>query len=208
MKGVMPVVRPRRVESVPARITGAHQARVVGVSLGEHLHRPVQRRRSSMHFGGQLLEDVQWRVVDDRLYRVQAQAVDVVIANPHQRVVHDETTNLVAAVFVETERPPPRSPMSIDEIRSEISEEVAHRAGMVVDDIENYAETGRVTAVDQPLETGWTPVGVMRSEEIHTVIPPPAIARELGDRHELDGVDAQRNEVRKMVDHAVEGACA
>lgn len=47
---------------------------------------------------------------------------------------------------------------------------------------------------------------MVRSEEIHTVIPPPAIARELGDRHELDAVDAERDEVGKMVDHAVECA--
>jgi len=206
MKCVMPVVRPRRIEAVPARIAGAHQARVVGVSFGEQQHRPVQRRRRSMHFGGQLLEDVLWRIVDDRVHRVQTQAVDVVIANPHQRVVHNEATNLVAAVSVEIERSPPGGPISIGEVRAEIAQVVAHRARVVVDDVEHDAETGGMTVVDQPLETGWTPIGVVRSEEIHTVIPPPAIARELGDWHELDGVDAERDEVGKMVDDAVEGA--
>jgi hypothetical protein len=75
---------------------------------------------------------------------------------------------------------------------------------VVVDDVENDAETGSMTVVDQPLETGWTPIRVVRSEKIYTVIPPPAIARELGDRHKLDGVDAERDEVGKMVDHAIE----
>ena len=96
--------------------------------------------------------------------------------------------------------------MSIGEVRAEIAQVVAHRARVVVDDVENNAETGGMTFVDQLLETGWTPVGVVRGEEIHAVIPPPAIARELGDRHDLDGVNAERDEVGKMVDHAVEGA--
>src|SRR6266566_592600 len=159
-----------------------------------------------MDFGGQLLEDVQRRIVDDRVHRVQTQAVDVVIANPHQRVVDDEATDHVAAVFVEIERSPPGGRVSIDEVRAEIAQVVAHRASVVVDDVENDAETSGMTVVDQPLETGWTPVGVVRSEEIHTVIPPPAIAGKLSDWHELDGVDAERDEVGKMVDHAVEGA--
>src|SRR6266702_4910168 len=159
-----------------------------------------------MYLGGQLLEDVQRRIVDDRVHRVQTQAVDVVITNPHQCVVHDEATDLVAAVSVEIERSPPGGSISIGEVRAEIAQVVARRACVVVDDVENDAETGGMTLVDQPLETGWTPIGVVRCEEIHTVIPPPAIARELGDWHELDGVDAERDEVGKMVDHAVEGA--
>src|SRR5206468_4722383 len=187
----MPVVRPRRVESVPTRIAGANQARVVGFSFGEQQYRPTQRRRCSMNFGGQLFEDVQWRIVDDRVHRVQSQAVDVVITNPHQRVLHNEATDLVAAVPVEIERGPPGGPMSIGEVRAEIAKVVAHRARVVVDDVENDAETGGMTFVDQLLETGWTAIGMVRGEEIHAVIPPPAIARELGDWHELDGVDAE-----------------
>ena len=159
-----------------------------------------------MHFGGELFEDVERRIVDDRVHRVQSQAVDVVITNPHQRVLHNEATDLVAAVPVEIERGPPGGPMSIGEVRAEIAKVVAHRARVVVDDVENDAETGGMTFVDQLLETGWTPVGVVRGEEIHAVIPPPAIARELGDWHQLDGVDAERDEVRKMVDHTVECA--
>jgi hypothetical protein len=77
---------------------------------------------------------------------------------------------------------------------------------VVIDDIENDAETGGMTVVDQPIETGRTPIGVVWSEKIYTVIPPSAIAREFGDRHKLDGVDAERDEVGKMVDHAVESA--
>ena len=159
-----------------------------------------------MHFGGQLFEDVQRRIVDDRVHRVQSQAVDVVVTNPHQRVLNDEATDFVAAVPVEIERSPPGGPISTGEVRAEIAKVVAHRARVVVDDVENDAYAGGMTVVDQLLETGWTPIGVVRSEEIHTVIPPPAIARELGDWHELDGVDAERDEVGKMVDHAIEGA--
>src|SRR2546427_3945505 len=159
-----------------------------------------------MYLGGQLLEDVQRRIVDDRVHRVQSQAVDVVITNPHQRVLHNEATDLVAAVPVEIERGPPGGPMSIGEVRAEIAKVVAHRARVVVDDVENDAYTGGMTVVDQLLETRWTPIGVVRSEEIHTVIPPPPIARQLGDWHELDGVDAERDEVGEMVDDAVEGA--
>ena len=76
---------------------------------------------------------------------------------------------------------------------------------MVVDDIENDAEPGGVTRFDQPFETGGSPVGVMRSEEIRAVIAPPTIAGELSDRHQLKGVDAELAEVGEAVDHTVEG---
>lgn len=81
----------------------------------------------------------------------------MVIANPHQRVVDDEATDLVAAGFVEIERSPPGGSLSIGEVRAELAQVVAHRACVVIHDVENDAETGGMTLVDQPLETGWTP---------------------------------------------------
>ena len=49
-------------------------------------------------------------------------------------------------------------------------------------------------------------VGVVRGEEVDAVVAPAAVARELGHRHELDGVDAQLDEVVEVLDDAVERA--
>src|SRR5216683_1768626 len=206
MERMVPIVRPGRVESISAYIAAANQTRVVGVRFGDQQHRPMKRRGQRIDLAGQLLEYVLWGLVNDRVHRVQAQAVDVVLANPHQRVVDDEATDLVAAGAVEIERGSPCGAVAIGEVRAELVQEIAQRACMVVHDVQNDSETRGVTLVDELFETRGTAVGMMGSEEIHAVIAPPTIARELGDRHKLDDVDAEVDEVGEPLDHSVEGS--
>src|SRR5216683_658958 len=203
MERMVPIVRPGRVESISAYIAAANQTRVVGVRFGDQQHRPMKRRGQRIDLAGQLLEYVLWGLVNDRVHRVQAQAVDVVLANPHQRVVDDEATDLVAAGAVEIERGSPCGAVAIGEVRAELVQEIAQRACMVVHDVQNDSETRGVTLVDELFETRGTAVGMMGSEEIHAVIAPPTIARELGDRHKLDDVDAEVDEVGEPLDHSI-----
>src|SRR5260370_20649843 len=113
MERMMPIVRPRRVESMSAYVAAGNQTRVVGVRFGDQQHRPMKRRGQRIDLAGQLLEYVLWGLVNDRVHRVQAQAVDVVLANPHQRVVDDEATDLVAAGPLAIQIASPCAPLSI-----------------------------------------------------------------------------------------------
>src|SRR5579864_9800747 len=100
----------------------------------------------------ELFEDMDRRVVDDGVNRVQPQPVDVVVANPHGGVVDHEPAYLVAAGSVEVDAPSPKRPVAPAEVRAELGKKVAGRAEMVVDHVEDHRETGTMAPVDQALQ--------------------------------------------------------
>ena len=51
-------------------------------------------RRGGIRLLGELLQDVLRRVVDERVHGVEPEPVDVVVAQPHQRVVDDVAAHL------------------------------------------------------------------------------------------------------------------
>ena len=129
------------------------------------------------------------------MHSVEAQAVDVVVAHPLQSVVQHESPHFVAFRSVEVEARPPVGLMAIREVRAELREKVAHRAEVVVNHVHHDAQPGQMARIDQPLQARRTTVGVMGREEIDPVVAPSAIAGKLRHRHELDSVDAKREEV-------------
>src|SRR4051812_35448190 len=96
----------------------------------------------------QLLQKWNRRRVDDRVNRVQSQPVDVIIAQPHERVIAKETADFVAIRPVEVERISPRRVMARGKVRTEHGQVIATRSEMVVDDIEQYGEPALVAGVD------------------------------------------------------------
>ena len=62
-----------------------------------------------------------------------------------------------------------------------------------------------MAGVDQALEAVRAAVGVVGRVQVDAVVAPAALAGELGDGHQLDGVDAEVDEVVEVVDGAVEG---
>ena len=201
---MMPLVGPGGVEAVPAGVHGTDEPRVVEVALGGQEERPALVRGQRRHLGAELLEEVRCRVVGDRVHRVEAQPVAVVVAQPHQCVVDDEPAYLVAAGSVEVDRRAPVGLVPLGEVRPELGQVVACRAEVVVDDVHDHAEAIRVCRVDQPLQPIGPAVGVMRGEQVHPVIAPAARAGELGDRQQLDRVHAEADQVAEVPDRPVE----
>jgi hypothetical protein len=73
---------------------------------------------------------------------------------------------------------------------------VALRAEVVVDDVEQHHQPAGVGGVDQRLEVlraGRSGCPARTAE--HAVVAPVARAGEVGDRHQLDGGDAELDEV-------------
>ena len=103
-------------------------------------------------FRRQLLEKMARRGVDQRMHRVEPEAVEVVVAQPHQRVVAEEPADLVAAGVIEIDRVAPRRVVAVGEIRAEPAQVVAGRSEVVVDDVENDRQAAGVAGVDQPLQ--------------------------------------------------------
>src|SRR5437763_913171 len=79
------------------------------------------------------------RVVD-RVHRVEAQAVDVIVADPAARAVDDPVAHLVAVGSVEVDGRSPRRPVAVGEVRAEVGQVVPLRTDVVVDDVEHDAE--------------------------------------------------------------------
>ena len=139
------VVIPLRVQAVPAGLRRGHEPGIVGVGLGDQHQIPVQPSRERPDLGGQLLQQVHSAAVLERVHRVEPQTVQMVVAQPHQRVRHDERPDLVGARLVQVDRGAPGRDVRIGEVRAEVGEPVAG-AHVVVDDVEQDSEArGRGT---------------------------------------------------------------
>jgi hypothetical protein len=73
----------------------------------------------------------------------------------------------------------------------------AARADVVVDDVEDDAQTGAVGGVDEARQAVRAAIGRVGGREVDAVVAPPVVAGELGDRHELDVGDAQLGQRRE-----------
>jgi hypothetical protein len=57
---------------------------------------------------------------------------------------------------------------------------------MVVNDIENHREAMRVGGIHQGAQVIGLPIDARRGVEAHAIVTPVALARKIGQRHELD----------------------
>ena len=200
---VVEVIVPLRVEPVAARLPGRDQPGVVEVGLGHQGERPSGRRGEGVHRDRQFLEDVQRAVVHQRVHRVEAEPVEVVVPQPRQRVLHDERAHLIGARLVQVDRRAPRRHVRVGEVRPERGEPVA-RPDMVVDDIEVDGEPARVAGVHEPLQRVRPAVGLVHRPQADPVVPPAMIAGERGQRHQLDHRHAEIREVVQTLDGGVQ----
>lgn len=100
----------------------------------------------------------------------------------------------------------PQGVVGLGEVGAEAAEVVPCGAEVVVDDIERDTEAAGVRGVDEALQRRRTSVGVVDGVEGDAVVAPAALARESGDRHQLDDVDAELGEVVEALDRRVERA--
>ncbi len=127
----------------------------------------------------------------DGMHGVQAQGVDVTLPLPVEGVFDEVTAHVVAVGAVEVERLAPWRAVPVGEIGREVGEGIAFGADVVVDDVEHHGQTMPVSRIHQPFQSDRAAVGVLRRERIDAVVAPVARAGKLGDRHQLDGRDAE-----------------
>jgi hypothetical protein len=73
----------------------------------------------------------------------------VILLEPVKRVADEVAAYLVGPGTVEVDRRTPGRPVALREVGSELGEYVALGAQMVVDHVEDHAESGAVRGVDQ-----------------------------------------------------------
>jgi hypothetical protein len=164
-------------------------------TLGELRRRP-----------GELGEHVGGGVVAELVHGVETERVEVEVAEPPQRVVDDEGTDVLGAGLVEVDGGAPRGVVGLGEVGPEDGEVVAGGAEVVVDHVEADAQVAGVSGVDESLQGGGAAVGVVDGVEIDAVVTPATVPGEGRHRHQLDDVDAELGEVVEPLDRGVEGA--
>ena len=131
------------------------------------------------------------------MHRVQAQAVEAVFQQPHQRVVDEEVPHLAPP---EVDGRAPRGVLVFAEEALGVAMQViAVRAEVVVDHVENHRQAMAVGGVDQVFELFGSAVGGLGRVGQNPVVAPIAITGELRQRHQFDRGDAQIDEARQVL---------
>jgi hypothetical protein len=146
--------------------------RVVQVALGDQGERASYGGRQRVDLGRELLEHVGRRLVGERVHGVEPQPVDVVVAQPHQRVVDDPPAYLVGVRVVEVDALSPGRVMPVGEVRSEPVQVVAAGAQVVVYDVEDDTQPPRMAGVDEARETVGAAVRLVDGVDVHAVVAP------------------------------------
>ena len=76
----------------------------------------------------------------------------------------------------------------------------AFRTEVIVDDIEQHHEPARMGGVDEGLQVFRAAIGIGRREGQHAVIAPVPPAGKSGNRHDLDGSDAEIDQMVQLAD--------
>jgi len=192
---VVEVVVPLRIEA-----TRAEQVRLVGLVFQDEMHLAVGDRHAYVAGeGGQPIG------MADRVHRVQAQAVEAVFLQPVQRVVQEEVADRLQP-DVDRRAPGRVRAIVAEKGRCVLTEIIAVRPEMVVDDVEDEHEAETVRGIDQRLQFIGRAVGRRRRVGQHAVVAPVAGARKLRDRHQLDRGDAELAQPGQRLAHPIEAA--
>ncbi len=192
---VVEVVAPLRAQTVAARLGTANHLRIVEVALGDHDQPAAELPFETVDRAPELLEEVQRRLVVEGMNRVHAQPVGMIVAQPHTRVINEETSNFIASRAVEVDGRAPGRSVALGEIGAELVEVVSLGAEVVVNDIYEDGEPLPMRRIDEPLDPVRATVSLVRGEEVDPVVSPPPRSGGGGKRHELHVGHAQVDEV-------------
>ncbi len=197
------VVGPFGVAAPAAGAARAGHLRVVEAALGDDEGAVVARVDAVV----ELAEDVLRAHVEDGVDRVEPQPVDVEVADPALGALEDPFAHGVGVGVVEVDRLAPEDLVLLGEVGAEgLHRRDARGAQVVVDDVQDDAQTGGMGGVDEPLQPVRPAVAGLRGADVHAVVAPAVGAGELGDRHELDVGDAEGGEPGQVVDRRLERA--
>ncbi len=152
-----------------------------------------------MHGAHDLFEDVGVAVIEDGLGGIQAQAVEMELADPIAGIGEIEIAHRPAIVGVEIDGRAPIGDVLLGEVVvGELAQVIARRAKVVVDHIEDDGEAQAVGGLDEARACRRGAVLVRRGKQADAVIAPAEVAGEVGDGHDLDDGDAGVFEMREF----------
>jgi hypothetical protein len=141
-----------------ARRVADEVARFVAVVLEHEVHVSLAPRAVAYR-ACELGQDPGPRVVGDRVHRVEAQAVEVILLEPVEGVVDEEIPHGARPGAAEVDRGAPWGPMGrVEELRRVDVQVVALGSEVVVDDVEQHHQPARVRRGDERLQRLRRPV--------------------------------------------------
>ncbi len=184
--GVMEVVGPHARHAAAAPLDRVQERVQVPVVLGDQVHRAIGDVRRDLP--RELREEVLGAVVGERMRGVEAQPIQVVLEQPVQRVVAEESSDVRAAwaIQVDAAAPGRLGPVGEDRRRHPRREVRAVGSEMVVDDVEKDGQAERMRPIDKGPQVVRVPVSVRGREERGAVVPPVPRAWKRRDGHQLD----------------------
>ena len=202
---VVKVIVPLRVESVTAELSRADQPRVVGGAFGKEKDLAIQLLGPVADGIRQLFEEGIRRMIQDGVYGVQTQSIEMKVGDPIKRVIDKVASYVIAIGAVEIHRRPPGGFVALGVVRGEVRQIIPFGSEMVVDNVEDRRDPLFVTGVDQPFQPQGSAVGVLRGEWISAIVSPVSSPGKLRDGHEFHGRDAQGLEIGDMWNDRFEG---
>jgi hypothetical protein len=151
-------------------------------------------------------EERSGRLIKDGVDGIEAEGIDMELGLPEEGVLQEKVADGITVGPVEVEGLSPGSAIAISEVGGEISEVIAFGPEVIVDDVQNDREAGRVTGIDQFLEAVRSAIGILHGEWIGAVVAPVAGPGELGHGQQFDGGDAEVTELVEVFDDGFEGA--
>src|SRR5258708_14746730 len=100
-----------------------------------------------MNLLGQFFEKRNGRMVENRMHRVEPERIDVAINDPVKCILNKIIAHLVAPRTIEIKRRSPRRLVSVGEVRPELGKIISLRAGMIVNDVQNYRQPTRMSVI-------------------------------------------------------------
>src|SRR5262245_7618550 len=102
-----------------------------------------------MHDLAKLFEEIQRRLIENRMNSVEPERIDVIVGDPFQGIKNEKATDLIALRVIEIQARTPRRFVTIREIGPELRQVISFRTDVVVDDVQNHPQPALMTSVDQ-----------------------------------------------------------
>ena len=131
---------------------------------------------------------------------IETEAVHVVFVEPHAGVIEDILAHLAAPVIGPGVAPGCARPFVVVKANAAatilgpavaLPKVEVTRPKVVVNDVEDHRDALGVSVLDEPLEPQGAAIIALDRKDVRRVVTPRPFPRKLGDRHDLDSVDAE-----------------
>src|ERR1700722_3996063 len=183
---MMEINAPMGVDSVNTPLSISKEARIVHFPLRDQVERATKSSGQVSDRRLEFCQEMTGAKVKDSVDSIQAKGVEVVVFEPIQGVLDEESPDFVAAFAVKIDSLTPGSSIAISKVRPVSTKVIAFRPQMVVNHVEGDGQTLLVSGIYQSLEGLWATVGVLRSKHIYAVVSPISGAGKLCDGHQFN----------------------